>query len=188
MKKSEIRRIYLDKRQRLTDSEIGVQSRRIAGQFFTAVDLDRLSTLHCFIAISKFHEIDTTYIFERIWAQFPHIKTVAPRIVAGDASMQSIAIRSLDKLEENSWGIREPAGGSPIDPVEIDLVIVPLLAFDELGHRVGYGKGFYDKFLANCRPDCVKIGLSYFAPISRISDVTDHDIKLDHCVTPERVH
>ena len=68
-----------------------------------------------------------------------------------------------------------------------DLIIVPLLAVDAQGHRVGYGKGFYDRFLSKCRPDCLKVGLNYFEPDERIVDVGEHDIKLDACVTPTEV-
>jgi 5-formyltetrahydrofolate cyclo-ligase len=52
---------------------------------------------------------------------------------------------------------------------------------------VGYGKGFYDRFLSDCRPHCIKIGLSFFEPEIDIVDVLESDIKLDYCVTPESV-
>jgi len=87
----------------------------------------------------------------------------------------------------NRWGISEPFTGEIIDDKEIDLVLVPLLCFDEMGYRVGYGNGYYDKFLANCRKDCLKVGVSFFEPIGEIEDVREFDIRLDYCVTPEKV-
>jgi 5-formyltetrahydrofolate cyclo-ligase len=63
-------------------------------------------------------------------------------------------------------------------------VIVPLLCFDRRGHRVGYGKGFYDRYLQKCRPDCIKAGLSFFDPVDLIDDTYADDIPLDICVTP----
>ena len=63
-----------------------------------------------------------------------------------------------------------------------DLVIVPLLAFDKKGYRVGYGKGFYDRFLQNSKT--LKIGLSFFAPTEEIIDVHLNDVRLDKCITP----
>ncbi len=69
----------------------------------------------------------------------------------------------------------------------IDWVLVPLLAFDRRGHRVGYGKGFYDRFLAGCRSDARKIGLSLFAPVVAIDDIGSQDVALDAVVTPDRV-
>jgi 5-formyltetrahydrofolate cyclo-ligase len=70
----------------------------------------------------------------------------------------------------------------------LDVVFIPLLAFDEKGNRVGYGKGFYDRFLAKCRPETVKIGLSFFEATPEITDVSPDDIRLDWCVTPEKVY
>ena len=79
--------------------------------------------------------------------------------------------------------VREPAG-TGIPPTEIDAVLVPGLCFDQMGHRVGYGKGYYDKFLSQCRPDCIKIGLSLFPLIDMIDGVGPHDVALDDCITP----
>ena len=89
---------------------------------------------------------------------------------------------------ENFFGIAEPAGGNKISPKEIDLVLVPLLAFDQKGYRVGYGKGFYDKFLSECRMDVIKIGLSFFEAEEQIADINQFDISLNYCVTPKRIY
>ncbi|MNY64409.1 5-formyltetrahydrofolate cyclo-ligase family protein [compost metagenome] len=68
------------------------------------------------------------------------------------------------------------------------MVFVPLLAFDIHGNRIGYGKGFYDKFLAECKPETIKIGLSFFEAVNQIDDVFESDIKLDYCVAPEKIY
>ena len=91
---------------------------------------------------------------------------------------------SATELVESAWGIREPVGPC-IEPIEIDLVLVPLIAFDETGHRVGYGKGYYDRFLDQTRQECLKIGLSYFPPEPEITDAGAHDVRLDACITPD---
>jgi 5-formyltetrahydrofolate cyclo-ligase len=91
-------------------------------------------------------------------------------------------------LIENAWGIREPAGDEPIDAAEIDMVLVPLLCFDKRSHRVGYGKGYYDRFLSKCRPDCLKIGLSFFPPVEAILRIGSRDIALDHFVLPDSTY
>ena len=67
------------------------------------------------------------------------------------------------------------------------MVLVPLLAFDRLGHRVGYGKGFYDRFLASCRPGTTKIGLSLEAIGRQVGDVHEGDVVLDYVITPSEV-
>jgi 5-formyltetrahydrofolate cyclo-ligase len=65
---------------------------------------------------------------------------------------------------------------------------VPLLAFDEKGFRVGYGKGFYDRFLKQCKDGGIKIGLSYFNPIDTIEDAGEFDVPLNFCITPQKVY
>ena len=64
------------------------------------------------------------------------------------------------------------------------MVLVPLLCFDRSGHRVGYGKGYYDRFLRKCRADCKKIGLSMFDPVDEITDAGESDVRLDLVITP----
>ena len=82
----------------------------------------------------------------------------------------------------------EPAGGKPVSEDQIDVVIVPLLVFDEKGNRVGYGKGFYDRFLSRCREDVIKIGLSFFDAEKRIDDTDEFDIPLTYCITPGKIY
>ena len=89
-------------------------------------------------------------------------------------------------IKKNSWNIPEPVDGIDIDSQKIDVVFVPLLAFDKRGHRIGYGKGFYDKFLSECRPETLKIGLSFFEAEEIINDISDSDVVLDYCVTPHQ--
>lgn len=88
----------------------------------------------------------------------------------------------------NKYNIAEPVSDEFIDPQLLDAVFIPLLAFDERGYRVGYGKGYYDRFLARCAQDVVKIGFSYFPPLNIIDDVNEFDIPLNFCITPERVY
>ena len=92
------------------------------------------------------------------------------------------------KIKKNEYNIPEPVNGLEVPSNKIDVVFVPLLAFDKTGNRVGYGKGFYDKFLSECKPDAIKIGLSFFEAEELISDIFEGDIKLDYCVTPNDVY
>ena len=111
--------------------------------------------------------------------------TATPRLPRSGDDLEHIAFDAGTVFAENRWGIREPVAGRTVDPSDIDIVIVPLLCFDTRGFRVGYGKGYYDRFLAKCRPDCLKAGVSLFPPIAAIDDVNRFDVKLDICVTPE---
>lgn len=185
MTKGELRKLYLEKRSTLSAADVSDASRRIADRFFESVDLSGVRTLHCFISIPKFNEVDTSVIFERVWRDYPDTDTVAPRTDLASGAIDSVVFSLETVWNENSWGIREPADGDVVDPADIDLVVVPLLCFDGRLHRVGYGKGMYDKFLARCRPDCAKVGLSIFPPADTIDDISESDVALDLVITPD---
>ena len=187
MLKSELRKIYLEKRNELSASELADLSGRIAELFFESIDLSSVTNLHTFVRIAKFSEIDTSMIYYKLWRDLVHVRTFAPRMDFDAGEIESVEFAEDTELIESAWGIREPAGDKTVDASELDLVIVPLLAFDKLGYRVGYGKGFYDKLLSKCRADCLKIGLSYFPPVDEIADVAEHDMRLDFCLTPEEI-
>ncbi len=91
-------------------------------------------------------------------------------------------------FQKNGWNIYEPMDGTITDAGMIDMVFVPLLIFDKQGYRVGYGKGFYDKYLQRCRVDCVKVGFSYFEPIDKIEGAREFDVPLNLCITPNSIY
>ena len=188
MNKSELRSAYLEKRRDLSSSEISKKGRQIADRFFAEFDLINIRTIHCFISIPRLGEIDTSLIYERLWSESPGVRTVAPRMNEVTGEIESLQFSPGSDLIENHWGIREPAGDEIIDPTEIDAVLVPVLCYDRDGNRIGYGKGFYDRFLAKCRSDCRKLGLSFFDPVDKIDDVSPYDIPIDGCITPENTY
>ncbi len=186
MNKSELRKVYLEKRRALSPNDVSEKSRQIADLLFVEFDLKAIETIHCYISIPRLGEIDTSLIYQRIWAEFPFVRMVAPRMSSVTGEIESLNLTPKTELLENSWGIREPVGNEIIDPSEIHAVLVPVLCYDRGGNRIGYGKGFYDRFLAKCRPDCRKIGLSFFAPVDKIDDIDEQDVPLDQCLTPGR--
>ncbi len=188
MIKAELRKIYLQKRKGISAAEFQQFNYKICEQFFSHVDLSFIKVVHTFIPITKNGEVDTWPIIDRIRREFPHTRLSIPRVNTNSNSLENIFFEGLHQLEESKMGIKEPRQGSPTDATKIDLVLVPLLTFDQSGHRVGYGKGYYDKFLACCRNDCQKIGLSFFAPVESIEDVNEQDFKLTACITPEKVY
>lgn len=187
MNKAELRREYLEKQKLLSEEERESASKRIADNFFSGFDLGGVRALHSFIPIKKFNEVNTRVILAKLWRGFPHIQTVAPRIDFETRSIQNLKFSHATELIQNAWDIDEPSHDDIVETQSIDMVLVPGLCFDRGGHRVGYGKGFYDRFLKECRSDCVKIGLSFFPPVEDIEDVHDGDVQLDFVITPERV-
>lgn len=186
MKKAELRKLCLQKRLSLSDSDYFQLNLGLYQGFFTYLDLSFLKTVHIFLPIREKREPDTWLIIDRIRREFPHIRLSLPKIKT-DGTMENIYFEGLHQLEKNKWGIEEPRHGVPTPVEKIDLVIVPLLCFDAQGNRVGYGKGFYDQLLANCRPDTKKIGLSFFEESVEIDDVYEGDAKLTHCLTPNQL-
>lgn len=184
MQKSELRHVFLKKRSALSPAETADLSGRVAERFFDEVGVEGVGSLHTFIRIPKFNEFDTSMIYFRLWRDHPKIMTSAPRLESGE--LAAVPFGPQTEMVESGWGIREPAG-EPIDPQTIDLVVVPLLCFDEKGHRVGYGKGYYDRFLSRCRPDCRKVGVSLFPPVDKIEDIHGGDVALDAVVTAGEV-
>ena len=187
MTKSELRKVYLAKRRELSAEELAANSRYIADRFFGNIDLTAIKTIHTFIAIEKLNEVDTSVIYTRIWRDFPQIRTLAPVTDLDSGVVEHFKLDASTGLIESRWGIREPVGGESVDAPEMDLVLVPLFCFDERGYRIGYGRGFYDKFLSQCRPDCLKVGLSVFEPVKVIGDADEHDVQLNRCITPENI-
>lgn len=184
MTKQELRKIYLQKRAALSEGEYAQLNFQLYQNFFSNIDLSFIKIIHTFLPITAKKEVDTWLILDRIKREFPHIRISIPKVNTQTGVFDSFYFEGLHQLATNEWGIQEPKQGIPTEPEKIDLVLIPLLAYDKKGHRAGYGKGFYDKFLSTCRSDCKKIGLSLFEAEENISNVNDFDVRIDQCVTP----
>ena len=189
MTKSELRPTFLQRQRSLSPADAERLSQAIRHLFFEtfALPLRRFQTIHCFLPIVKNREINTWLIIRQLQRDFPLLDIAVPKTDPLTNTVTSHLLDGETVLTDNRWGVPEPQNGPSITPYDVDLVLVPLLAYDQAGHRVGYGKGFYDRFLAQCRPDAPKIGLSYFEPVSEITDANGFDVALDACVTPGKV-
>lgn len=187
MTKKELRKIYVRKRMELSEADYQLFNRRLADHFFSAVDLSRIQVLHTFLPIRKNREVNTWLIIDRLSTEHPHVKISIPKINNHTSQLEHYYYEDPAQLENNTWEIPEPVKGVPTPTEKIDAVLVPLLAFDKQGHRLGYGRGFYDRFLASCRPECLKIGLSFFEVEEKIEGISEKDIPLDVIITPEAV-
>lgn len=183
MKKKEIRKTYSNLRNEITKEQIEVYSNKISSIFFENFNLDNVNNIHIFIPIKNKKEINTWKIIHQIWELFPHIQICVPRIIGSENDMENVCINSKTKFITNNWGIDEPISENTIGTNKIDLVLIPLLAVDKNGNRVGYGKGFYDKMLQKSKPEIIKIGLSFFDILEEdIVDVNEFDIPLDYLI------
>lgn len=189
MTKSQTRTEYLQKRKLLSEDLYFNLSQKLSDQFFFYFHskLLKINTLHTFLPIEINHEPNTNFILKILFQRFKKLQIIVPKTDFENQIMQHFEIDEGTIFEENKFGIPEPISNTKIAENEIDLVLVPLLAFDQIGHRIGYGGGFYDKFLAKTRPDCIKIGLSFFDPFSTNFQPESTDIPLDFCITPSKI-
>lgn len=126
-------------------------------------------------------EVATAPLIERVVLRGHRV--ALPRIVAGD--LQARLYRPGDPVTETSFGAREPEGGSVVDPEDIDVVLTPGLAFDRRGHRVGYGKGYYDRFLARTGPSATRMALCFALQVIEDVPAAPFDLPVDVIVTEE---
>jgi 5-formyltetrahydrofolate cyclo-ligase len=185
MIKKELRQKYKELRQQLSENDIEDLSLKIANQLIR-LDIWQHSFYHLFLPIESQKEINTEYILQVLAGKDKNI--VLSKSDFSTREMTHFLLTDNTTIKKNEYDIPEPVDGFEVPVSKIDVVFVPLLAFDEKGNRVGYGKGFYDKFLSECKPEILKIGLSFFESEKVISDVLDTDIQLDLCVTPTEVY
>ncbi|MDO9376359.1 MAG: 5-formyltetrahydrofolate cyclo-ligase [Ferruginibacter sp.] len=189
MNKKEIRVAYLDKRLKLPAPNKMKMDDLILIRF-QQLQIDIPSLIMTYSPLKRHNEFDPQLITDYCYFKNPGQQLFYPVMVESETNPQLISVIVDDEtaFAPNKYGIEEPVDGIDMFPTEIDMVIVPLISFDRKGNRVGYGKGYYDRFLQQCRKDCIKIGFSYFEPVSQIADVNKYDIKLDYCVTPETIY
>lgn len=182
MNKTALRVEALKKMRSISSGDRKELSVLIAGRFFVHFPVGDIRVVHLFLSIEANNEVDTApFVAEFMSSEQQPILTV-PRVNGKD--LETLRFDSRTVLKPSAWKVPEPIDDRFVDPEEIDLVIVPLLAFDLRGHRVGYGKGFYDRFLKRCRTDCKKVGVSFFPHVENIDDADENDVRLDYCLTP----
>ncbi|MHB1179134.1 MAG: 5-formyltetrahydrofolate cyclo-ligase [Daejeonella sp.] len=184
MDKATLRKLFLERRLSLARSRYWMLTDEILDQV-KLIDWARFKMVHVFMPIRKHNEVDTFSILNYFKISHPGLLIVLPRTDFENREITNILYdHEYTILGRNKYDIPEPIHGKIITPEMVDLVFIPLLACDLHGNRVGYGKGFYDRFLSKCRSDVKKIGLSFFDPVDEIKDVNEFDIPLDACITP----
>jgi 5-formyltetrahydrofolate cyclo-ligase len=183
MNKPLIRQEYIALRQQLTPEEWAHRNTLIFKHLISNWP-NKLSLIHTFLPMVQHREPDTWRLIDFLQAHHPSVEICVPKINPKTDTLVHGHYTSRAALLPGKWGILEPDVSQPVPPQRIDLVVVPMLVGDKRGYRVGYGKGYYDKFLAECRPDTLKWGLSLF-PLKDALPAEPHDIPLDAIITPE---
>lgn len=180
-----LRKKYSQKRAALSKNEVESLSMDIANKCLE-LPIWNHSNYHIFLSIPEKGEINTENLLHILQGKDKNI--VVPKTEFKTQTLSHYLLTDNTKIKKNHWGIPEPIDGVPFPNEKIELVFVPLLAFDKKGNRVGYGKGFYDKFLSKCSGQTIKIGLSFFEPEENEIPVEPTDIALNLCVTPNKVY
>lgn len=185
MTKSELRKKYKALRKSLSIDQADDFSLAIANQLLQ-LDIWNKSFYHIFLSIEEQKEINTEYILNILAGKDKNI--VISKSNFKNLSLTHYLLTDSTRIKKNHYNIPEPIDGIEINSSQIEVVFVPLLAFDKTGNRVGYGKGFYDRFLSECKSETIKIGLSFFDSEIENFETDDNDVSLDYCVTPDRVY
>lgn len=183
-KKQTLRTGYKQKRKSLTPSTINSLSLEIANQALK-LPIWEASFYHLYLTIKHLKEVETEPLLSVLCGRDKNIIISKSDILNGE--MSYYLLKDNTTIKPNIWNIPEPPDGLQIKASKLEVIFVPLLAFDKVGHRVGYGKGFYDGFLKNC-PNAVKIGLSFFEADEKIKDIQPNDIVLYYCLTPNQIY
>ncbi len=186
MHKSALREEFKAKRQSLSSKELLKLNDLLLIQF-QQLSFSAVQNCMTYWPIEHFNEPNTHLLSRYLLHMIPSVQLCYPKI-NDHHQMSAIEVNDDTVFVTNEWGITEPKEGKIIAPHAIDLIIVPLLIFDQNGYRVGYGKGYYDRFLANCKEDAILLGISYFEPIQIIEDTNEFDIPLSIGITPEHVY
>ena len=183
MNKIEARKKYLFLRSKLNNDQIITKSISIANNVLN-LPIWSYNFFHIFLSIEEKFEVDTTPILNILTGKDKEI--LISKSDFNRQSMKSFIFNEETLMKKNKYGIPEPINGKEFKE-NIDVIFVPLLAYDKNGNRVGYGKGFYDRFLTNDQTrNVIKVGLSFFEPECKIQ-ISKYDEKLDFCVTPKKV-
>lgn len=183
--KSELRKKYKQKRQSLTEDEIRLRSLNLLQQL-KETDVFKNQVFHIFLPIENQKEVFTWFFIEFLRMKKKTI--VVSKCNFKTTTLEHFLLEHNTILETNSYGVLEPVKAQKIPLKDLDVIFAPLLISDHKKHRVGYGKGFYDRFLAKCKDTVQIIGLNFFEPIDSIPDINTYDISLNEVIFYSRQH
>jgi 5-formyltetrahydrofolate cyclo-ligase len=181
MLKPAARKYFLDKRKSLTASDCLKMDDLLLIQF-QRMDWSSVQCIGSFYPLEAHNEPNSLLLIRYLKLIIPGLVVVYPKVNDDNTTMSFYT--ETETVAINKWGIQEPLPFNLMEPNEIDTILVPLVGFDQSGHRIGFGKGFYDRYFAQYPLGRNRIGISYFEPIPKIEDTHEFDVPLTHCITP----
>jgi len=183
-KRQDIRKEALSIRRKMDSSELERIGSLIANNVLESDWYRDARCVHCFYGVKVKGEIPTVRIMGDALASGKLL--VMPRVTDNDGGMEHVRVTGLELMQPGLWGIPEPVGEARVPVAEIELILVPGLAVDIKGNRMGYGKGYYDRFLETASHS-VKAMLVPERFVHDRLPVEDHDVPVDYIVTEDRV-
>lgn len=181
--KNSIREHFLTIRDNLNLEEVRLKSELITEKIFNLEIFQVTDIIHSYVSIANRNEVDTFNIIETALTQ--NKRVVVPKMKSG-GRLNHVEIHSLKDLKKNKWGISEPENDDPFDTSNLGIIIVPMVAGDEKKNRIGYGQGYYDRFLS--KTNAFKIGILFENQISSHPlPIQAFDIPLDILVSEKRI-
>jgi 5-formyltetrahydrofolate cyclo-ligase len=187
MIKRTVRKEFLQRRMDIPADELKQLTALIASGF-RKIKLPPVNNLLSYNPLVSRNEFDVSVCEEMLKEQNLIIRVAWPKIHVDVHDMEAVLVEKDGLYIKNKFNILEPVGGAIVPPKDLDVIFVPLVAFDTRGYRVGYGKGYYDRFLVQCRTDAVKVGFSFFDAVDYLEDIDEFDVPLNFCITPHRIY
>jgi 5-formyltetrahydrofolate cyclo-ligase len=187
MNKKELRKIYKEKRMAISSADKSKWDDLLLirfGQF----DFTGVHAVFSYWPMDQVKEPDTHLFTRYLQHKLPGIRLAYPLCDFSTCEMKAVLVDGHTHYNVNSFGIMEPERETVLDAAALDMILVPLLICDKQGNRVGFGKGFYDRFFKSCRDTTLKVGFSYFEPVDKIEDTEAFDVPLNFCITPFHIY
>jgi len=182
--KKEIRKEILQKRDSINERDRKLMDEEIFNRLVNSDEYKKAKSIFAFVSFKS--EVNTHKFIEYALSQG---KTIGvPKIRKKEEGMEVFKIHSLSDLESGYFGVMEPIEScEKINKDNIDFILMPGAVFDEKGGRIGYGRGFYDKFLSDVKDSVPKIAIAYELQIIDSVPMEEYDIKIDGIITEKRV-
>lgn len=183
--KTQLRKEILRRRKLLSPALVHELSLALQNRFLNWLHNDQRSIIHCFLPIDRNREVNT-------WPLISALSELGRQVVItrtnfDTETMDHFLYDRHVKFEEDQFKIPTPVNAQAADLKTVEVVLVPLLAADKFGGRIGYGKGYYDRLIREMTAEVIKIGLNLGPCFDKFSFLEPHDQKLDYCITPYEV-
>jgi 5-formyltetrahydrofolate cyclo-ligase len=181
--KQSIRQQLLARRRNMSEEAFHIKSEAITKRLKKLAEFKRAGVIHCYVSMNERREVDTHPLIKDMLSSSR--KVVVPVMQMKTGALKHIRLGSFDELQPNKWHVLEPVVGEEISIEQLELIIVPMAGGDHQKNRIGYGAGFYDRFLQNAR--CVSIGLLFECCLIEKLPVEPFDMPLSKLITEKQM-